>query len=501
MRSFTRRSHAWSIFLALCSAHVAFRWRVVNSNLPPSSSKRNRAQSALSTITFSIRTTKDDGGTAKMISLAVLFLATIKLAVAQTTGSTSSCTGEQYTDKNGLNFYTDCPSDAGSSHANQTYFWSAYEDSAEDCMDSCGVARPICYAITYSNGICYEYDENLFPPNANGSRAIAVASQLAMPDEQALACPYDALSFQTVGSEQFQIICNQDFGGDGGDYCAYEEEPAKCPRHTETLEECMQFCSEAHPLCKGVSWNADLLDGFGNCYLKQHPEAPEDTTRATHSALITQKFYQDLSTACPATSPYEAGGNNYTVACKTGREDTQNTTSVHSDSLDACLEECSAPVVGKDCQGVLFDMSMLLGYDNCYLLNDTGSPSPGGANMTFAELTTSNKGSTGGGSGKDGGGGGSKAWIAGPVIGAVVLIAAVIGGVIWWRRRRARREASPQGRNDWEGATQGPGAPMIKEQYSGHQPIQGGEKSGEPAVRHEMSDPNSERLWPPEMNA
>lgn len=355
------------------------------------------------------------------------------------------------------------------------------------------------------------YDEGGFPEQVSGEKAVANATQLATPDEEGLACPYDTYSYHTTESGQdFQILCGQDFGVDAGNLCPYEGYPFKCTRHADSLVDCMQYCSEAHPLCKGVSWNADMIGGYGNCYLKVNPGETFVTEVVTHSARMTENVYDDMDTACPATSPYTVAGDNYTVTCRVGASGTANITPVHSGTLDTCLGECSSSIE-NGCQGVLFDMSLVNGYRNCYLLNETGTPTTGGANSSFAILAavgagpSTNSSTPPQDSSNSQGGGGSKAWIAEPVVGALSAIAiaiAIVGsGALWWRRRRARASAPDKSPHAEE--PKGPGKAFL--------PAQPIEKGGEPEVRHELHDPrnerhemrdaNSERLWPSEMRA
>ena len=92
---------------------------------------------------------------------------------------------------------------------------------------------------------------------------------------------------------------------------------------------------------------------------------------------------------------------------------------------------------------MVFDISMDNGYDNCYLLNATGSPNKG-TNATFAQLTSgptvvpvshaSDHGNK------------TMAWIAGPVIGGVIALILLFGGIFWWRRRQ--KELSEEQQSD-----------------------------------------------------
>ena len=129
--------------------------------------------------------------------------------------------------------------------------------------------------------------------NVDYDVAIADKAQLRSPTD--VACPYGNNTVQTTHSgEQFKILCNKDFAG-YGDYCPYSlDPPYGCHPHADSLEECMEICSKAHPLCTGVSWNVDLENGWENCYLKD-----DITTSAPTSwvyALPTLETYANPST-------------------------------------------------------------------------------------------------------------------------------------------------------------------------------------------------------------
>lgn len=135
-------------------------------------------------------------------------------------------------------------------------------------------------------------------------------------------------------------------------------------------------------------------------------------------------------------------------------------------------------------------MSLTEGFRHCYLLNETGSAQTGGASATFAEIVAAREVSETGSSDEDGGSSSSKVWIAGAVIGAVAAVAGGLFGALWGRRRRRSRQAQYDPT---------PTAGELEAPGKAHIPSKPQEKDGRPTVRHELRDPNSERLWPPEM--
>jgi hypothetical protein len=237
-----------------------------------------------------------------------------------------------------------------------------------------------------------------------------------------------------LSGEEFVIYCNVDFYG-FGDYCPYSLGPLGCPPHADTMADCLEICSEVHPLCKGVSWNPDMKPGYGNCYLKDDVSggkpSPPRGNYTIHSAGVTPSF-ADVSVGCPPDRSYtSSNGKTFAIDCYDGRIGSGNFTSIHEKSIYACMDACSTQT-SRGCKAVVFDNSMLEGYENCYLLNSTGSPNKG-TNATFAEITEKSDLSASPSDNSK-----SNAWIAGPVIGAVAFLVLLAIGFLYWRRRRSR---------------------------------------------------------------
>jgi len=245
------------------------------------------------------------------------------------------------------------------------------EQNATECFNTCSLYRPRCYGAAYNiNGTCYIKSDNVsvsdLTTNLNITAGLSNSSQLATPLD--ISCPYPPNSFQkTEDGMEFEILCDLDMAG-YGDYCPSSS--VTCPTHTSTMEECMQLCSQSHPLCLGVSWNVDMVAGFANCYLKNAPQdgtpAP-DSTFKRHSALTRLSQVEDT---CPNNLTYIAKhGQNFTISCWQGRTGTNNITSYHDSDIDSCIDTCANYSGGQDCVGVTFDNSMQSGYENCYLLS------------------------------------------------------------------------------------------------------------------------------------
>jgi hypothetical protein len=268
--------------------------------------------------------------------------------------------------------------------------------------------------------------------NVNVNSAIAYANQMVALDK---SCPYQNNSvIESSEGMPFHIVCDRDMAG-WGDYFPWGLDYRP---HTDTMSECMEICAHAHPLCLGVSWNSDLSAGFGNCYLKnmQNGSLISETAH-THSGLVN---LPSIDACDSSTDAHQIMSNNKTfnVTCFEGRVGSSNITSVYSANITGCIDEC-ATYNGTDiCLAVFFDNSFDDGFDNCYLLNATGTETAP-LNSTYAELVASDNSTSASTSTSDSNSSSSKAWIAGPVVGAVAAMTLIALGFLWWRRRAGRQ--------------------------------------------------------------
>lgn len=418
------------------------------------------------------------------------------------------CAPSPYTTPNSLQFQIYCGQRL-TGKLNVTNPDVEYVNTVQDCLDVCGDARPPCYAVQYySTGQCgllgFDTDTSKFIIDTDVVVGVVTGNQLAAPLD--LSCPYTNASIVTSSSgEEFEILCNTDFAG-FGDYTPYSiaEEYSTAvsdhygvPPHADSLDECLEICSSVHPLCNGVSYNPDMNDGHGNCYLKNNPwEDPpvrnNPNIAVVHSARVTSNLLGAVDRSCaPGIVQTTSNGTRFEVSCgqdKTGR---QNITSLHEENAESCMNRC-ASYEDQTCLGVVFDISMQSGFDNCYLLNETGNADTG-ANATFAQrLMDSDKRHS------------SDAWIAGPVLGAVVALMLVILGLLWWRRRRRRSPRVP--------TSDGRGTHWFNIKPHGRTPAQlsddlSGVVGVDPVMlandgqKYELRDPKSEQLVQIELQA
>jgi hypothetical protein len=232
-----------------------------------------------------------------------------------------------------------------------------------------------------------------------------------------------------------------------------------------------------------------MYSGYGNCYLKNNPwEYPPDAAlkySVTHSARVTPKLLGAVDRSCTAGEVQTTfNGNRFEVSCGQERTGRENITSLHEFSAASCMDYC-ASYTDRICLGVVFDISVQSGFDNCYLLNGTGNADTG-ANATFAKLLRDSDNSHS-----------SDAWIAGPVLGGVVALLLVIVGLLWWRRRRRQSPRVPTsdgGETHW--FTLKPQRPTPAQLSNGLPGWAGTERAmlANDGQKHELRDPKSEQV-------
>ncbi|CRG91606.1 hypothetical protein PISL3812_08656 [Talaromyces islandicus] len=367
----------------------------------------------------------------------------------------TDCPQPSYVTVNGLEFDTSCGVDILYPEVG-----NQVQPSMPWCMDLCSWYQPVCYGVTYYTqnqtcslkglGVNSTFFSTTDSDNVNVNSALANVTQMAPLDT---SCPYQNNSIiESSRGMPFHILCDQDMGG-YGDYFPWGVTNRP---HTDTMMECMELCAQAHPLCVGVSWNADLTAGYGNCYLKNSQNGVPFTPSSyvTHSGLVQMPVTNSCSTSDP--KQLTSNGKTFNVTCFEARAGSNNFTSVYSANITGCVDECAAYDGPESCLAVFYDNTCADGFDNCYLLNATGTQTVP-RNCTYAELASGNPSGSSpspspstsavpststepspGASSSDSSSGGSssKAWIAGPVVGVVAAVAIAFAGFLWWRRRQ-----------------------------------------------------------------
>ncbi|KAI9667848.1 MAG: hypothetical protein M1821_000667 [Bathelium mastoideum] len=229
----------------------------------------------------------------------------------------------------------------------------------------------------------------------------------------------------------------------------------QCPTHADSLEDCMNQCSAAHPLCLAVSYAPAMVAGYANCYFKSNISTadiiPSGGEYIHHMAIINNDVVFDTDSSCINGSTYTSPNQaKFEVDCNKEAPTGNVVTAYHVESLDACADACAAYTnsSGVTCLLAVFDSTLEFGYLNCYLQSNlTASNAKNGyhlafltqaANGTLANSTSSTPGnSTASSSASPLRLRSNRAWVAGPVVG-IVLGAVAVGGLLFWSRRRQR---------------------------------------------------------------
>lgn len=240
----------------------------------------------------------------------------------------------------------------------------------------------------------------------------------------------------------------------GGDLCS-DQNPG-CRTHTETLVECLEFCSTSHPLCTGVSWDSTLQSGFLNCYPKNAIAQNFDKGLISHvnrtSAKATLRATTDDCSRSSATV-LAKGQEKFTLACNEDRPENDMAV-IHTDLRDACIDFCI-----RNCVGVVFDANMKGRFENCYLKSAVGEPlanqnglrsigltftlrQNGISNSTLNAFSPPPKNNL------------SQTLIVGLITGPIVGVVVFCAVLRWWRVRRRRRKEDMKRNNISQGEIQ-----------------------------------------------
>ncbi|KAF8861583.1 hypothetical protein BDZ45DRAFT_248959 [Acephala macrosclerotiorum] len=163
----------------------------------------------------------------------------------------------------------------------------------------------------------------------------------------------------TSNGDVFSVSCGIDYPGDDMSQVA-----------SVSIANCLEACSNSHPLCIAIAFEASLAHGTKNCYLK-----------SSVGAAVTQTYSMDGAYSAPTpesnscvseVSPYTSrNGLQFSLSCGLDY-DGGDLSANHSSSLDACIEQCAA--YGSGCVGVAYEASLVHGFANCYLKSQVSTP-------------------------------------------------------------------------------------------------------------------------------
>ncbi|CAG8951074.1 hypothetical protein HYFRA_00006472 [Hymenoscyphus fraxineus] len=344
-------------------------------------------------------------------------------------------------------------------------------DSIQECLDKCSMfsidtcgaaildtmTRKCFYKNSNVTGLGAVFREGYIMGIANRSQIQQLPS----------ICNNNGQTQITQNGLKLSVYCDQN--SSGGDLCS--NEAPECRAHTNSLEECLEFCSTRHPLCTGVSWDSTVQYGYQNCYPKNATAQNFDKARGsalkTHSAkVLLQAPPPSDCLARSSISSLAKDQGTFTLACDEDRPG-NNITVLHADSIDSCVDSCARnSEKNPKCVGAVFDAKMQGGYENCYLKSAFGERLPDQGGFMFAlrqdsvpsnisnatNNTTLNTSSptTNILSGTStpatdpnsvlGKNTSSRTTVIAPIVGAVLGVAITLAIVCWWRRLRRKRQ-------------------------------------------------------------
>ncbi|KAL9095539.1 MAG: hypothetical protein Q9165_002410 [Trypethelium subeluteriae] len=198
-----------------------------------------------------------------------------------------------------------------------------------------------------------------------------------------------------------------------------------------------------------------MFAGYGNCYYKDNVSAESFNPLTSidppmHMAILDQDNFWDVDSSCINGTNYtSSNGAVFEIACNTNDNTNFGTdiASFRSQNMSVCADACATYTnsSGYDCVGVVFDSSLVDGYQNCYLKSIIGNVSAQAGHhwallAQRADNSSTNSSSEGAPShfpnSSQSLSRSSKRWIAGPVIGTVVAVGAIAGLFFWFRRQR-----------------------------------------------------------------
>jgi PAN domain len=326
--------------------------------------------------------------------------------------------------------------------------------------------------------------ESNLETNTNLITALANQSQLYIANT---SCPYTNLTKQeSSAGVDFTVYCNTEVSA--GFYSPWSTEFN--PTHVDSLEECMDICAEAHPLCRAASWNPGMIHGYQNCYLYDDSSPIVDFSAYILHTVVMD--LPDLAAGCPTNTNYTSSSSNdsettFGISCSQEATSATNLTFVHETNITSCMDRCASWSDTPACEAIIFDPTMGIGYENCQLLNSVNLVASA-SNVNYASIVSSNSSSpatSSSSSSSSSGGSSSKAWIAGPVIGGIAAVAAIGLGFWWWNRRKRNNSAAPLPANPQTGEYN----PVYPPGYvAGSEPVELPKNSVERASNfHELS--------------
>ena len=353
-----------------------------------------------------------------------------------------------------------------------------------DCVNQCSISPgSLCYGVAYQTDTqeCFFKNSDLSladrrtSHNENFVLGVARRAQLKpLP----LHCPYSSGSIhKTPEGQHFEIRCSTNLVGH--DICD-DDKGVDCSFwHSESLDDCMELCTQAKTPCAAVVFDPTLKLGYANCYEKSSNDTRylvAQINPVTHTAIALQP---SLDSTCTTNDIRTTNaGKNFRLSCNENYidNDIEPPSPFHTHTLDECLETCVRynGDDGEKCIAVVWVWNWDSSFNNCWLKSSLGPPTLqtgivtatligeesggrqkkkgnggnggngiNGTNGVHGNDTGNGGGKSIGGSASDEAqGSGSQTWIAGPVIGTVAAAALLLILFYWWRQRRAEKPSA-----------------------------------------------------------
>jgi PAN domain len=161
-------------------------------------------------------------------------------------------------------------------------------------------------------------------------------------------------------TQKFQVTCGLDIPGND-----MVRQPA------QNMYDCVNLCTQYHPRCVAVAYEADELYGTENCFLKSDVSPPMVRTYLMDYAVgISQSSADDCTSLSGTNNTYTVQGTEFQVHCGDNYPH-DDLAQVHASSMADCLNQC---LTFTGCVSVTYQSSQASGYNNCYF---KGTANPG----------------------------------------------------------------------------------------------------------------------------
>lgn len=344
--------------------------------------------------------------------------------------------GSVVTSLNGLNYTQYCEHDLKGQILS-----SGDAANFQECIDSCTRYGPVCFGVSWDR-VKRTCNRKPMPTNTSDlvefkppftiDAALVFQAQYDQ-DPADFPCPYPNLSVQkTKSGPSFKIFC----GGLFLDWGPY----ALKSKHVQTMDECLDYCAQSHPLCTAAIFHSNLVgSGWLNCRLVGAPYRAERTNPYTRTMAHSAELVLHLPEK-PAWKDKSVQKDNSGRLMKISRSDLRdlNTTEAlpskihHEESIENCMQRCADD--NATCVSAVYDHGLQSGYQNCYLFRKLPPPRDRNSDYTFMyleELSAEFRGPPAKTAGH---------WSAGRIVGmslgSFAALAAVVGLIVLYRKRK-----------------------------------------------------------------